>query len=63
MAKYFNIKTLLELNVSKCQIHASIRNLRVNRGNKMKNLKLISALAVTVSSTALFVAAANPAFA
>ena len=29
----------------------------------MKNLKVISALAVTVSSTALFVAAANPSFA
>ena len=29
----------------------------------MKSYKLISALAVTVSSTALFVAAANPAFA
>ncbi|MFN3452824.1 MAG: TonB-dependent receptor, partial [Sphingorhabdus sp.] len=29
----------------------------------MNNYKLISALAVTVSSTALFVAAANPAFA
>jgi hypothetical protein len=29
----------------------------------MKNLKVISALAVTVSSTALFVAVASPAFA
>ena len=39
------------------------RNIPTKLGMIMKTYKLISALAVTVSSTALFVATANPAFA
>jgi iron complex outermembrane recepter protein len=63
MTKYFNIKNLMRLNASKRYFHIILQSIGVNQGNKMKNLKVISALAVTVSSTALFVAAANPSFA